>query len=105
MRVVCAWCKADLGYKAGPEGEVSHGICLPCQEKEMCRRPFSVKQRLVAVACFLGWLLLAGLVGDQDLRSTSPQYSAAVVRDWPTPLAPGTAQPEYVAHAARDYRP
>ena len=30
MKVVCAWCKTDLGEKAGPEGETSHGICKKC---------------------------------------------------------------------------
>ena len=30
MEVICAWCKATLGHKEGPEDEVSHGICKRC---------------------------------------------------------------------------
>lgn len=33
-RVVCSWCKRDMGSKDGlKEGEVSHGICSDCREK------------------------------------------------------------------------
>ena len=33
MKVVCAWCNRDMGYKMGPDELVSHGICIPCAEK------------------------------------------------------------------------
>ena len=35
MKVVCAWCKEETGYKEGngiPE-QVTHGICEECAEK------------------------------------------------------------------------
>ena len=33
-RVICAWCKKELGEKEGlKEGEVSHGMCQDCREK------------------------------------------------------------------------
>ena len=31
MKVVCAWCKKELGEKEGKG--VSHGICKPCKER------------------------------------------------------------------------
>ena len=31
MRVVCAWCSADLGRKCGPPAAVSHGVCPQCR--------------------------------------------------------------------------
>lgn len=33
MKIECAWCKADLGEKEGPEGQVTHSICKDCQIK------------------------------------------------------------------------
>jgi hypothetical protein len=32
MKVICAWCRADLGEKEPLEGhETSHGICKDCK--------------------------------------------------------------------------
>lgn len=31
-RMICAWCKRDLGPAPGCEAD-SHGICAPCAEK------------------------------------------------------------------------
>lgn len=37
-RVVCAWCKKELGEKEGlKEGEISHGICPDCRDKLLPR--------------------------------------------------------------------
>jgi hypothetical protein len=33
MNVVCAWCKAEMGVKPGPDGKTSHGMCDRCQAK------------------------------------------------------------------------
>jgi hypothetical protein len=35
MKVICAWCKKDLGEKdgEGQEGQTSHGICPECYLK------------------------------------------------------------------------
>lgn len=30
MRVVCAWCSADMGEKPGDVGLISHGLCCTC---------------------------------------------------------------------------
>lgn len=35
MHVICAWCKKDMGDKAGPVGETSHGMCLECQQLQL----------------------------------------------------------------------
>lgn len=32
MKIVCAWCGADLGLRRGPDGTLSHGICTECLE-------------------------------------------------------------------------
>jgi len=32
MKVVCAWCGKELGFKEG-NGGISHGICETCKEK------------------------------------------------------------------------
>ena len=32
-RLICAWCKKDLGATTCPDGD-SHGICEPCAAKE-----------------------------------------------------------------------
>lgn len=34
-KVICAWCKTELGETQNPEGLPSHGICKPCLEKLM----------------------------------------------------------------------
>lgn len=36
IRIMCAWCQADLGTKAAPRsapGAITHGICVACIEK------------------------------------------------------------------------
>lgn len=33
MKVVCAWCGLVMGYKAGPEHAITHGICKDCREE------------------------------------------------------------------------
>lgn len=33
MRIVCAWCGADLGTKPGPADKVTHGCCERCMAK------------------------------------------------------------------------
>ncbi len=35
MRINCSWCDSFIGYKPGPDGEVTHGICFECKVKEM----------------------------------------------------------------------
>lgn len=42
IRIVCAWCGADLGTKHAdnlPAGSVSHGICKPCADKLVPAKP------------------------------------------------------------------
>ena len=33
MTVTCAWCNDRLGYRTGPAGQTSHGICEQCFNK------------------------------------------------------------------------
>lgn len=36
MKVICAWCKKDMGTKNGAPGthnDVSHGICPECKAR------------------------------------------------------------------------
>lgn len=33
MNMVCAWCGSHLGMRKGPDGKVSHGICVRCKER------------------------------------------------------------------------
>lgn len=70
MEVRCAWCDAGLGWVKGPDGQVTHGICKPCQERQMtsARKPFSVARALVAALAFLGLLLVYGVAGESDRR-------------------------------------
>ena len=35
MKRVCSYCGADMGTKPGKEGDVTHGICPACYQKEM----------------------------------------------------------------------
>ena len=35
MSIVCAWCGRDMGEKMGPDGAVTHGICIPCMKAEL----------------------------------------------------------------------
>jgi hypothetical protein len=85
MTVVCAWCKADLGFREGPAGEVSHGICKPCQERQlaMVRRPFSV---MVGALVFVLLLLAYGVAGESDRRDAEMyaqlQQELALNRSW-----------------------
>ncbi len=37
MKVVCAWCKRDMGEKMGPDELTTHGICKDCLEKELVK--------------------------------------------------------------------
>lgn len=40
LKVVCAWCGADLGTKDGKGTEgVTHGICKKCAKKELAKVP------------------------------------------------------------------
>jgi uncharacterized protein (TIGR02266 family) len=32
MNVVCAWCGSSLGYRKGPFGKTSHGVCEQCHK-------------------------------------------------------------------------
>ncbi len=35
MRLICAWCRRDIGRVKGsklPDSEISHGICESCQD-------------------------------------------------------------------------
>lgn len=64
MRVECSWCGADLGFKNGPDGEVSHGICPPCQEQQV--RRLTLGEKVVAGVVFAALLLLYGVAGECD---------------------------------------
>jgi hypothetical protein len=35
IKRVCSWCKADMGFKEGAEGdgEITHGICEKCAKE------------------------------------------------------------------------
>lgn len=33
MNMVCAWCGKKLGFRKGPYGKTSHGICGDCRDK------------------------------------------------------------------------
>lgn len=33
MNMVCAWCGKELGFRKGPYGKTSHGICGDCKDK------------------------------------------------------------------------
>lgn len=48
MKIVCAWCNADLGDKEPLEDtKVSHGICLTCMEVEInCLRSSMAERQL-----------------------------------------------------------
>jgi hypothetical protein len=37
-RMICAWCRADLGAAVGCPGD-SHGICAACQARYFPERP------------------------------------------------------------------
>ena len=69
MRVVCVWCKEELGWRQGPEGQVTHGICKPCQAR-VCheQRRLSSQQKALAAIGFALLLLLYGVAGECDRR-------------------------------------
>lgn len=116
MRAICGWCKVDLGWRQGPEGEVTHGICASCKrvQEEDFMRSMSGLQKVAVLAGFIGLLLLFGVAGEMDrqdaLRAAafSPgppwglnyQSSVAVGWGWPGSLARGEAHPQYGVHAA-----
>jgi len=33
IKVVCAWCGKDMGYRTGRSSGLSHGICAVCYVK------------------------------------------------------------------------
>ena len=38
LKVVCGWCGKDLGHEPcqkRPDGDISHGICKECSEREV----------------------------------------------------------------------
>jgi hypothetical protein len=37
LKVVCAWCKRDMGEKMGPDGMTTHVICRNCMEVELAK--------------------------------------------------------------------
>lgn len=34
LKIICAWCKKDMGEREGTKEGVSHGICPECAEKQ-----------------------------------------------------------------------
>lgn len=42
MRVICAWCKRDMGVKEG-SAHVSHGMCPDCSARFVGDAPVSIK--------------------------------------------------------------
>lgn len=112
MQAVCGWCGMELGWKDGPDGEVTHGMCQRCKAEQMVsfHRP-----RRLAVLCggFIGLLLLMGWVGECDYQDKlaasvyrpgpSAQSSAAVGLDWPATLAQVGSQPQHGVHAAEEF--
>lgn len=44
MICICGWCRESLGYRVGPVGEETTGICDKCRDAELAKivRPFSV---------------------------------------------------------------
>jgi hypothetical protein len=45
LKAICSYCGEDLGYRAGPEGMITHGVCERCarivlaEYKERKERP------------------------------------------------------------------
>lgn len=37
LKVVCAYCRRDMGFKMGPHG-VTHGMCNECYKRETMKR-------------------------------------------------------------------
>lgn len=37
MLIQCSWCGRRMGYKDGPDGETTHGICPSCSDAEKAR--------------------------------------------------------------------
>ena len=38
LKIICAWCGQDLGFKDGKGTEgISHGICANCRDKEFIK--------------------------------------------------------------------
>jgi hypothetical protein len=33
LKIICAWCEADLGKLECPESGVTHGICQSCRSR------------------------------------------------------------------------
>ena len=62
MKVICAWCNADLGQKPCLEhmaGSVSHGICADCSDKMLKRNIAKIHNYAATsakVLCFALWL-------------------------------------------------
>lgn len=109
MLAICAWCKTELGYRTGPEGEITHGCCAACKDKQLA----SMRNTFVWVPGMIGLvalLLLFGWVGERDLQDKlaaatytvgpSAQELAAVGLDGPVSLAQVGSQPQHGVHAA-----
>lgn len=112
MRVVCGWCKEELGHREGPDGETTHGICPLCKRQQEASYRYAY-QWVPGMVSLMGLLLLFGLVGEQDyqdkLRAAryapgpSAESLAAVGLDWPAPSAQVGSQPQHGVHAAKGF--
>ena len=67
MKVICAWCKRDLGEKFPEQPGVSHGICEACAKRV---KEESMSSRLTDEHCKCGHRLRTALELDTGLCST-----------------------------------
>lgn len=61
IKVVCAWCKEEMGTKQAdnlPEGSVTHGICPGCYKKQLEQLPKPQPAKASVMLALLLWLPL-----------------------------------------------
>lgn len=71
MVSVCAWCRREMGFKEGPQGDITHGICPECY------RRFFGKVERESLSEFLEWLGVPVFLVDGDVRVVAANRKAA----------------------------
>jgi len=78
MKLVCAWCKREMGTTGGPDDRTSHGIC------ESCKSHLDAATSGVPLLRFLDSLDAPVTLVDDDVRVVYANIRARLLLDKPS---------------------